>query len=148
MNQIRTSTEIDAPPQKVFDTVMDPQRFGDWVTIHRSVHVKSEHPGDKGAQMDQKLALRGVSVTIHWTLTSVTSPQEAVWEGRGPAGSRAVIRYRLSGPDSGPTTFEYTNEFSAPGGAAGKAASKVLVGSASEREARKSLSKLKALLEG
>ena len=148
MNQVKTSITIDAAPQTVFDTIMDPQRLGDWVTIHRSVKVTSADPRRKGAEMDQKLSLRGVSITVHWTLSSVTSPEEAEWQGRGPAGSRALIRYRLDGPEDGPTTFEYTNEFSAPGGAAGKAASKVLVGSASEREANKSLSKLKALLEG
>jgi carbon monoxide dehydrogenase subunit G len=148
MNQVKTSITIDAAPQTVFDTVMDPQRLGDWVTIHRSVKVKSKDPTEKGAQMDQVLSLRGVSIKVHWTLSSVTCPEEAEWQGRGPAGSRALIRYRVEGPASGPTTFEYTNEFSAPGGAAGMAASKVLVGSASEREANRSLSKLKALLEG
>jgi uncharacterized protein YndB with AHSA1/START domain len=148
MNQVQCSIEIDASPQTVFDTVMDPQRLTDWVTIHRSVKVEPGDPQAKGARMDQKLALRGVSVTVHWTLASVTAPREAEWQGRGPAGSRALIRYRLDGPPSGPTTFEYTNQFSAPGGAAGKAASKVVVGAASEREAHKSLLKLKALLEG
>jgi uncharacterized protein YndB with AHSA1/START domain len=148
MNQVKTSIQIDATPQAVFDTVMDPGRLGDWVTIHRSVDVQSAEPAEPGAKMDQVLTLRGVSIKVHWTLSSVTSPTEAEWQGRGPAGSRALIRYRLDGPESGPTTFEYTNEFSAPGGAAGKAASRVLVGSASEREATKSLSKLKALLEG
>jgi uncharacterized protein YndB with AHSA1/START domain len=147
MNQVKTSIQIDATPQVVFDTIMDPQRLGDWVTIHRSVKVEPGDPQVAGARMDQKLALRGVAVTVHWTLTSVSAPQEAEWQGRGPAGSRALIRYRLDGPPSGPTTFEYTNEFSAPGGVAGKAASQVLVGAASEREATNSLSKLKALLE-
>ncbi len=148
MNQVKTSIEIDAPPQKVFDTVMDPNRLQDWVTIHKSVDPKSRNPMETGAKMDQVLSLHGLSIKVHWTLDSVTSPNAAEWLGRGPAGSRALIRYRVDGPEQGPTTFEYTNEFSAPGGAAGKAASKVLVGSASEREANKSLSKLKALLEG
>lgn len=148
MNQVKASIEIDAAPQAVFDTIMDPRRLSDWVTIHRSVRVEPGDPTQKGAQMDQKLALRGVAVTVHWTLASVTAPQEAEWHGRGPAGSRALTHYRLDGPQSGPTLFVYTNEFSAPGGAAGKAASKVLVGSAAQREAQKSLLKLKALLEG
>ena len=43
--------------------------------------------------------------------------------------------------------FEYTNEFTAPGGRLGNVASRVLVGAASEREARNSLARLKALLE-
>jgi hypothetical protein len=53
----------------------------------------------------------------------------------------------LSDNGDGGTTFEYTNEFAAPGGRLGATASKMIVGAASEREARKSLEKLKALVE-
>jgi uncharacterized protein YndB with AHSA1/START domain len=148
MSEVTATIEIDAAPDTVFDTIMDPQRLAGWVTIHRSVKVRSADPTQSGAQMDQVLQMRGVPFTVHWTLKSVSYPHEAEWHGRGPAGSRALIRYRLSGPDSGPTTFEYTNEFSTPGGVVGNRASKVLVGGASEREAKKSLAKLKTLMEG
>jgi uncharacterized membrane protein len=71
-----------------------------------------------------------------------------VWEGRGPAHSKALIRYELSSHgDDGPTEFDYTNEFSPPGGALGRVASRVIVGAASEREATNSLNRLKTLLE-
>ena len=46
-----------------------------------------------------------------------------------------------------PPRFEYTNEFTVPGGRLGSVASRVIVGAASEREASNSLSRLKALLE-
>jgi uncharacterized protein YndB with AHSA1/START domain len=148
MSAVTTSIEIDAAPETVFSTIMDPNRLADWVTIHRSVKVKSEDPTASGAQMDQVLQLRGVPFTVHWTLSSVSPPHEAEWNGRGPAGSRALIRYRLSGPDAGPTTFEYTNDFSTPGGPLGNRASKLVMGGTSEREANNSLAKLKGLLEG
>jgi hypothetical protein len=97
--------------------------------------------------MDQVLHMRGVSFTVHWTLEEVDKPKRAEWVGRGPAMSRASITYRLSGPAEGPTTFEYTNEFSAPGGRLGAAASRVVVGSGPEREAHQTLARLKQLLE-
>jgi hypothetical protein len=71
----------------------------------------------------------------------------AEWTGRGPAHSRARIRYELSSDDDGSTDFEYFNEFTPPGGRLGVVASRVIVGAASEREADRSLQKLKALLE-
>jgi hypothetical protein len=59
----------------------------------------------------------------------------------------ARIRYELTPQGEGKTKFEYTNEFNPPGGVLGNVASRVVVGAASEREARNSLSQLKQLLE-
>jgi uncharacterized protein YndB with AHSA1/START domain len=147
MSLVRAEIQIAAAPQLVFDTIMDPQRLGDWVTIHRSVKWDRGQPLRAGAEMDQVLVMRGVSFHVHWTLVSVSAPRRAEWQGRGPAMSKALIRYSLSGDDNGPTTFEYVNEFSAPGGRLGAVASRVVVGSASEREAQESLQRLKSLLE-
>lgn len=126
---------------------MDPGRFKDWVTIHRSVRNVSDQPLRQGSTMDQTLHMRGVSFHVHWTLTDVSSPQRAEWEGQGPAHSLARIRYELSGDGDGPTRFDYMNEFHTPGGRLGDMASRFIVGAASEREAQNSLARLKALIE-
>ena len=96
--------------------------------------------------MDQTLCLRHANFKVHWTLTEASRPHRATWEGRGPAGSYARTSYRLT-PDGDGTHFEYENEFKAPGGLLGKAASRVVVGGVPEREAKRSLQQLKALLE-
>lgn len=147
MSVVHVSTEIAAPIERVWDVVMDPDRLGDWVTIHRSLHAVSQRPLREGATMEQTLRMHGVSFRVKWNLVHVEAPQQADWEGRGPAHSQARIGYRLSGGDGRPTMFEYTNEFHTPGGRLGNVASRVLVGSASEREAQQSLRRLKALLE-
>jgi uncharacterized protein YndB with AHSA1/START domain len=146
MSSVHVKMDIDAPVERVWDTIMDPHRFEDWVTIHRSVDNVSASPAKRGATMDQVIQMRGVTFHVRWTLVSVDAPNRAEWEGRGPAHSRARILYELS--DRGASTaFEYTNEFTVPGGRLGTAASRVIVGAASEREAHKSLSRLKKLLE-
>ncbi len=147
MSAVRVKIKINAPAQRVWDTIMDPRRFGEWVTIHRQVRNFST-PMTRGSTMDQVLHMRGVSFHVHWTLADCHAPNLAVWEGQGPARSKALIRYELSGDGGGPTEFAYTNEFSAPGGRLGTLASRVVVGGASEREARNSLQQLKALIEG
>lgn len=147
MSLVQVSIDIKAAPEAVFDTIMDPKRLGDWVTIHRSVSNVSHAPEHPGAKMDQVLCMRGVNFKVHWTLVDISRPDEAEWEGRGPALSKARIHYRLTGEPSGPTKFDYTNEFHAPGGPFGAMASRVLVGQASEREARESLNRLKNLIE-
>jgi uncharacterized protein YndB with AHSA1/START domain len=147
MSTVHVSIDIDAPPERVFDTVMDPDRLADWVTIHRSVSSVSSDPAVAGAKMDQVLCIRGMNFKVHWKLVSVDRPSRAEWEGRGPAMSTARIVYQVRGDHDGPTTFDYTNEFHAPGGPLGAVASRVVVGHTSEREARNSLTRLKDLLE-
>jgi carbon monoxide dehydrogenase subunit G len=146
MSTVHATIEIDAPPETVWETIMDPDRLGDWVTIHKSVsHVQNS--GRQGATMEQCLHMRGVSFKVRWELAQANEPKLAEWEGRGPARSRARIRYELSPDGDGRTRFDYTNEFTPPGGVLGNVASRVVVGAASEREANNSLRRLKQLLE-
>ena len=147
MSTVHAQIDIEAPVERVWDTIMDPHRLKDWVTIHRSVDDVSEKPLRRGSTMEQVLHIRGVSFHVHWTLTEVSSPKRAEWEGLGPAHSVARIRYELSADGEGRTHFAYTNEFMPPGGRLGNAASKFIVGATSQREANNSLARLKALLE-
>ena len=147
MSLVHIKITIDAPVQRVWDTVMDPHRLGEWVTIHRAIRNAPEGPLQPGTTMDQLMQVRGFRFQVHWTLVSVQEPTLAEWQGRGPAHSSARIRYVLSDNGDGATDFEYTNEFSPPGGRLGNIASRMIVGAASEREADTSLTRLKALLE-
>ncbi len=147
MSSVHASTHIAAPIDRVWETVMDPNRLKDWVTIHRDVADVSTHPLHPGSTMRQTLCLRGVNFHVSWKLVKVDEPHSAEWDGQGPAHSRAVIRYQLSDGGDGTTRFDYTNEFKAPGGPLGNVASRVIVGGVSEREARNSLARLKSLLE-
>jgi len=147
VSTVHVKIDIAAPIERVWETVMDPDRLKDWVTIHRSVKSVSDENLRKGSTMDQVLHIRGVSFRVHWTLVDVNAPNRAEWDGRGPAYSRARITYQLADSESGRTAFEYTNEFTPPGGRLGNVASRVIVGAASEREAHNSLDRLKALLE-
>ncbi len=146
MSIVHASIDIAVPLQQVWETIMDPRKLGDWVTIHKSVE-KVKGAGEQGATMEQILHMRGVSFRVKWELAEVDAPRVAEWDGRGPARSQARIRYVLSPEGKGHTRFEYTNEFTPPGGMLGNVASRVVVGAASEREAKNSLARLKALLE-
>ncbi len=147
MSTVHAKIDIHAPVERVWETVMDPHRLKDWVTIHRAIRDVSDQPLTRGSTMEQVLHLRGVSFHVRWTLVDVSAPNHAEWEGHGPAHSRARIRYELSRDGADQTVFDYTNEFTPPGGRLGSAASRVIVGAASEREANNSLARLKALVE-
>ena len=146
MSQVTVRIDIDAPPETVYDAMLDPERLDKWVTIHRRVNRADDGPLREGYTMEQTLVLRGAPFKVRWTLTDYDRPSTATWEGKGPGGSYARTTYRLA-PDGNGTRFEYENEYKAPGGFLGAAASRALVGGTSEREARASLERLKKLLE-
>ena len=147
MTLVTASIEIDAPREDVYDLVLDPARFDEWVTIHRRVNSRDAGPPREGYEMDQTLCLRGANFHVRWKLTEADRPDRATWEGRGPAHSYARTSYGLKSIDGGKTRFEYENEFKPPGGFVGAAASRMLIGGVPEREARRSLERLKGLLE-
>jgi uncharacterized protein YndB with AHSA1/START domain len=145
---VTTDITIDAPPEKVWDFVLDPNRLGDWVSIHKKLLSADDGPPRKGMEMRQCLHLRGANFKVSWTLTECKQGSLAVWEGKGPVRSHARTEYHLSENADGGTDFHYVNEFKAPGGPLGKAASRALVGGLPQREAEKSLAQLKKLLDG
>ena len=147
MTLVKASIDIDAPPERVYDLVLDPSHFDEWVTIHRRVNSRDTGAPREGFEMNQTLCLRGANFKVHWTLTEADRPDRATWEGRGPAHSYARTSYALRSVDGGRTRFQYENEFKAPGGFLGAAASRMLIGGVPEREARRSLENLKALIE-
>lgn len=141
-----TQIDISAPPEAVWAVVMDVERLGEWVSIHRGLGEHSPGPAAVGATMEQSLALRGAKFKVKWELVRCEDAKIAEWHGKGPARSKAETEYRLEAIDGG-TRFHYRNEFKAPLGPLGAVASKALVGGLPEKEAHASLDALKALLE-
>jgi uncharacterized protein YndB with AHSA1/START domain len=147
MSTVHVTTKINAPVERVWETVMDPTCLKDWVTIHRWVRDVSSNPLREGSTMKQCLHLRGVNFHVNWKVVDLQAPNHAEWAGQGPAHSEARIRYELRPDGKNATEFEYINEFSPPGGRLGSMASRMIVGAASEREAERSLQRLKSLVE-
>jgi uncharacterized protein YndB with AHSA1/START domain len=143
---VTASIQIDAPPQQVWDMIMDPSRLDEWVTIHRRLIDADAGPPRVGFTMDQQIHLRGVSLEVHWRLVDCRPAELAVWEGRGPAHSRARTEYVLTAEDGG-TCFDYRNEFHPPLGPVGAIVSRALVGGMPERESKRTLERLRAHLE-
>jgi uncharacterized membrane protein len=146
MSLVTASIQIAAPPEQVWRTVMDPRCLGEWVTIHRKLVHADDGPPRVGYTMDQQVHLRGVSLEVHWTLVECATNELAKWEGRGPARSHAHSEYVLQAVDGG-TRFDYRNEFRPPLGPVGALVSRALVGGIPEREAARTLERLRAHIE-
>lgn len=146
MSLVTASIQIPATPQQVWDTIMDPACLGEWVTIHRKLIHADSGPPRVGYAMEQQIQMRGVSLDVHWQLVECRPGTLAVWEGRGPARSHARSEYALKAEDKG-TRFDYRNEFRPPLGPVGAIVSRALVGGMPEREANRTLDRLRAHLE-
>ena len=146
MSLVTACTHIAASPQEVWETVMDPGQLGEWVTIHRRLLRADNPPPKVGYKMEQQIHLRGVSLPVRWTLVACVTAKRAVWHGRGPARSRAQTEYLLQ-PEGKGTRFDYRNEFRAPLGPLGAMVSRALARGMPEREAKRTLDRLRAYLE-
>ena len=144
---VRESVVLAAEPQRVWDTVMDPSMLERWVTTHDSYEGAPPGTLSEGDGFTQKLRLGGKSFKVRWRVVEADEPSLARWEGEGPAGSTAKVVYRLTSEDGG-TRFDYENQFALPGGALGKVAGGLLSAAPGAREARKTLERLRVLLEG
>jgi uncharacterized protein YndB with AHSA1/START domain len=143
---VSQSIEIEAPIERVWDLVMDPDRLGEWVTIHDSVSDVPEGDLENGSRFRQRMKLKGVPLKVSWCVVECEAPRRARWIGEAAAGAKAEIVYDLS-TRNGVTTFDYQNEFELPAGKAGKLAGRAFNAMSGDREARRSLARLKKILE-
>jgi carbon monoxide dehydrogenase subunit G len=141
---VERTIQIAAPPEAIYDVVMDPKRLGDWVTIHHELEKAPAGKLRKGSRLTQSLRLAGRKFRVNWTVVE-TDPARVVWEGRGPVASRARVEYGFS-PNGKGTRFSYSNEYELPGGPLGKIAGRA-VAKVTEKELEGSLRRLKSLLE-
>lgn len=144
MTKLEREIYIDATPEEVYDVLMDPDCLGSWVTIQDSVEAPD---GDleKGDELVQRVKVAGQRFKLHWRVRQAQPGRKAVWEGRGPMGTKAKAIYELA-RNNGGCTFSYTNEYDLPGGPAGKLAGRAII-AASGGEADKSLKRLKKFVE-
>jgi carbon monoxide dehydrogenase subunit G len=143
--RVERTTHIAAPPQAVYDIVMDPGRLEDWVTIHQHIVGEAQSPLKKGSELTQCLKLAGTKFNVHWRVVENEPCEHVVWEGRGPVASRARVEYRFDSNDGG-TDFSYINEYDLPGGPLGRAAGRA-VSRVTQKEVDGSLQRLKGLVE-
>jgi uncharacterized protein YndB with AHSA1/START domain len=146
MTKLEREIEIEAPPDVVYDVVADPTCLGDWVTIQEELEEAPDGDLQPGSRLRQRMKVAGQRFRLSWTVVEADRPTRVVWEGHGPMGSEAKAVYELSRDGDGGTKFAYLNEYSLPGGIAGRLAGRAIV-AASGREADRTMKRLKQLVE-
>jgi carbon monoxide dehydrogenase subunit G len=143
--KVERTVEIAAPPERVYEVVMDPARLADWVTIHHHLVDAPNGPLEKGSELTQCLRLAGTKFNVRWTVVENDPCVRVVWEGRGPVTSHARVAYGFV-PNGEGTTFSYLNEYDLPGGPLGRFAGRA-VSRVTQKEIDGTLQRLKSLVE-
>jgi uncharacterized protein YndB with AHSA1/START domain len=147
VTKLEREIEIDAPRERVYEVLTDPNCLGQWVTIQEELEEAPEGRDlEEGDTLRQRMKVAGQRFKLSWTVVEAERPSRVVWEGSGPVGSKARAVYELSDDGNGGTHFSYMNEYDMPGGPAGKLAGRAIV-KASGPEADRSLERLKELVE-
>ena len=96
--------------------------------------------------MDQRVHLRGVAWRCSaWRLAECQSEKRGCLEGKGPARSRARTEYTLEGLKDGGIRFDYVDDFMSSAGAHRRACQSSARWGMPEREAIRTLERLRAL---
>ncbi|HEU0025333.1 MAG TPA: SRPBCC family protein [Thermoleophilaceae bacterium] len=143
--KVERQVDVAAPPDRLYEVVMDPLRLADWVTIHD--HLVGDPPRrlEKGSRLTQCLRLAGRRFKVRWTVVENDPCRRVVWEGRGPVASHAKVEYRFEANGDG-TRFSYLNQFDLPGGPLGRLAGRT-VARATTKAVDGSLRRLRTLVE-
>ena len=89
MTASRPSIEIAVPPERVWDVIMDPGHFDDWVTIHRKLGHVDDGPLREGFRVEQTLCLHHANFKVKWSLAEV---RRAAPRGLGGQGAGRLAR--------------------------------------------------------
>ena len=144
---VRTEVELDAPPEEVWSVVMDPSRLREWVTVHAGLDGPVPEELAEGATSTQRLRVFGAEFDVDWTVVETEPSQRVTWQGSGPGGAKARVRYTLEAAEDGRTRFGYENDYEPPGGKLGRRVGRALGDRKARREAKRTLANLKTLME-
>jgi uncharacterized protein YndB with AHSA1/START domain len=148
MPGVVSEIELAAPPEAVWEVVMDPHRLGDWVTTHVALGEDTPKELTRGSSFEQTLKVGGPKFHVTWNVVEADRPRRVEWSGDGPGGSSARVVYELEPNEDGGTSFGYRNEFELPGGPLGRLAGRTVGAAAAKREAERTLKNLKRLMDG
>ena len=132
MPSVETSITINAPIEKVFDTIIDPELTAQWSSGVSEVTNIKGNPWEKGSSTDLAYHVLGMKLTQHMVTSEIEKPRKVIYlmEGGFPGTSEFALE-----PQGQVTKVDIRIDYSVPGGILGKIANQVLL----ERMNRKNI---------
>lgn len=140
MAVVTETTEVAAPPEKVWEKVANLETYPEWLTLHVDFPEGTPELAE-GTTTKQKVKIMGMPGEVTWTVTEIDAPSVLAMDGEGPMGTKLRAVWRLEAADGG-TRLTYESEF----GGAALAPMAAALEKESRKSATESLEKLKALV--
>jgi len=132
MPRVETSVTINAPIEKVFDTIVDPELTAKWSSGISEVSNNKGNPWEKGSSTDMVYHVLGMKFTQHMVTLGINKPNKVIYQMTG--GFPGTFEFVLE-PQGQATKVETIIDYSVPGGIIGKIANRLLL----ERMNRKNM---------
>ncbi|HEY2771313.1 MAG TPA: SRPBCC family protein [Solirubrobacteraceae bacterium] len=114
MPSVTKTVELGVPQEEAFRLATDPNRFGEWLTLHQSWPNGAPESTDTGTEFVQKLSIMGMPADVSWTVEAYESPSRMALRGAGPMGAQLATNITAEADGDG-TRVSYEAEFSGGG---------------------------------
>lgn len=99
MATVTASVEVSAAPQRVWEVLVDPSRYGEWLDLHHGFAGEAPAAFTRGTSFAQKVKVLGMPSDVRWTVESVEPPNAITLEGTGPMGIGLRADYGVEATD-------------------------------------------------
>ena len=144
MASIHQSIDIDAPAERVFETLADPKRLPEYVPGVISVENIRQTEQHLGGSFHVTYAVLGLHSPMTFTATEYEHPTKLTMRFEG--GMKGIWTWRLV-PRGKSTHLTTAMEYEMAGGILGKAMNALLVERMNEKNAERMLENLKLVSE-
>ncbi|MEV5609956.1 SRPBCC family protein [Streptomyces sp. NPDC052225] len=110
MAEVSAEARIDAPTEKVWATLTDFSRYGEWNATHTNFPKGAPASLEVGGQFEENMKLMGFPAEVTWTVEDLEAARTLAIRGKGPMGVNVGTRYTLT-PDGDATTVRIDGEF-------------------------------------
>jgi coenzyme Q-binding protein COQ10 len=137
------TANINAPIEKVFDAVADPEKTAQYVTTAVLTSAKGK-PDELGSYCEWTYPVAGMKILGKMTVSEVDKPRRLVQEMSGTLPGRWIWNLTQEGEA---VKVDFCIEYRVPGGILGKIADKLFLGRMNQKNLEKTMRGLKAYCE-
>jgi carbon monoxide dehydrogenase subunit G len=146
MAKVRREIEIAAPPERVWEVLIDPERLPQYNVTIVEVHDPTGRLDQVGSAYDAISKVYGRRIEGRWEVTEVTPLRRIVQRGSGAGGASATVNGTIE-PSGAGTRAAVEVDYQLPAGFLGEVANRLFIERSVERDVRHTLENLKELVE-